>query len=251
MIVLKLGGSVISDKSKPYSLRVQLLKEIAPILRKYSGKLILVHGGGSFGHPKVKEIVEKGFDLRTKGYEVIRVMSEMTNKVVEALGEPFAPYSTPSLWHDGLNVGPLLEAVKIGWVPVIQGNVVPPGRVVSGDELVVEIAKKVDIELVALATDVDGVYETWPPQGPPLREASPCSVEAKGSEGIDVTGGMKKKLEELSKIAGKTKVYVFNGLKVQNYEKLLEGEEVGTRIVPCGTPEKLKAMHYHVEPEGV
>ncbi len=237
MIVLKLGGSVVSDKKKPYSLRIKLIKELGDVLRPYAGELILVHGGGSFGHPKVLEILEKGYTLREKGFEVIRVMNEMTNRIVELLGEPFAPYSTPSMWHEGLLVEPLAEAVKAGWIPVLQGNVVPPGKVVSGDEVVVEIARKLSVKLVALATDVDGVYETWPPSGPPLRRASPCDVEAKGSEGIDVTGGMRKKLEELAKIASKTKVVIFNGLKVENYRRLLKGEDVGTVIEPCNPRE--------------
>jgi isopentenyl phosphate kinase len=233
VIVLKLGGSVISDKRRPYSLRTELLKEIGKVLKEKAGELVVVHGGGSFGHPKVKELEEKGYSLKEKGYEVIRVMNEMTNKVTEALGDPFAPYSTPSAWAGELLVGPIREALEAGWIPVLQGNVVPPGRVVSGDELVVELAEKLGAELVGLATDVDGVYRTWPPQGPPLKEASPCSVEAKGSEGIDVTGGMKKKLEELAKIAGKSEVYVFNGFEVRNYKLLLEGKGVGTRVVPC------------------
>jgi len=233
LIVLKLGGSVISDKRRPYSLRTELLKEIGKVLKKKSGELVVVHGGGSFGHPKVRELLESGYSLKDKGYEVIRVMNEMTNRVTEALGDPFAPYSTPSMWAGELLVEPIREALKIGWIPVIQGNVVPPGKVVSGDELVVELAKKLGAEAVGLATDVEGVYRSWPPSGPPLREASPCSVELKGSEGIDVTGGMRKKLEELAKIAGEVKVYVFNGFKVENYATLLEGGEVGTRVVPC------------------
>ncbi|ABU81748.1 aspartate/glutamate/uridylate kinase [Ignicoccus hospitalis KIN4/I] len=233
MIVIKLGGSVISNKKVPYSLNKELIGKIGNSLREYAGELVVVHGGGSFGHPKVKEIIESGHTLADKGFEVIRVMNLMTNLVVEALGQPFAPYSTPSLWDGRLNVRPLALAAKAGWVPVVQGNVVPPGRVLSGDEIVVELVKELGAERAGVATDVDGVYETWPPKGGPLKEASPCDVEAKGSEGIDVTGGMRKKLEVLEEAARYAEVCIFNGLKVVNFEKFLKGECPGTRVVPC------------------
>ena len=235
LAIIKLGGSVISDKRKPYSLRHNLIKEIGEALRASLGEwnLILVHGGGSFGHPKVKEIMENNMTLKEMGWEVIRVMAEMTVKVTEALGRPFAPYSTPSLWVNGIFVEPLLKALEVGWVPVLQGNVVPPGKVISGDEIVKDIALKLKPDLVALATDVDGVYPKWPPEGEPLKRASPCDVEAKGSQGIDVTGGMKKKLEEMSEVAKVTKVIVFNGLRPENYRKVLAGKAVGTELVPC------------------
>jgi len=235
LAIIKLGGSVISDKKKPYSLRYDLIKEIGEVLRESLGKwdIILVHGGGSFGHPKVKEIMEKNLTLKEMGWEVIRVMSEMSVKVTEALGKPFAPYSTPSLWANGVIVEPLLKALEVGWVPVLQGNVVPPGKVISGDEIVRDIALKLKPDLVALATDVDGVYPSWPPKGEPLKRASPCDVEAGGSQGIDVTGGMKRKLKEMNEVAKVTKVIIFNGLKLENYRKVLEGKAVGTELVPC------------------
>ncbi len=235
LAIIKLGGSVISDKRRPYSLKYELIREIGDVLRRSldEWRLILVHGGGSFGHPKVKEIMDKNMTLKDMGWEVIRIMCDMSVKVTEALGRPFAPYSTPSLWSRGIIVEPLLEAINVDWVPVLQGNVVPPGIVISGDEIVKELALKLKPELVALATDVEGVYASWPPQGPPLKKASPCDVEAKGSQGIDVTGGMKKKLEEMNMVAKVTRVIVFNGLKPENYEKILKGKIVGTEIVPC------------------
>ena len=67
LLVLKLGGSLITDKSKPYSLRADVLKkaaaEVAGSLRDgIIDKLVIVHGVGSYGHPPVIEHkLYKGF----------------------------------------------------------------------------------------------------------------------------------------------------------------------------------------------
>ncbi len=239
LVVLKLGGSVISDKNKPYSLNEEYLKALGEALRnelKEGLELILVHGGGSYGHPKVRELIEADKGLRKYGWDVINVMHEMTGRIVKLLGEPFAAYSTPSLWvNKGLIVEPLLEAVESGWVPVIQGNVVPEGKVISGDELVVELARKVRSRRVLLATDVPGIYERWPPKEgeEPLKVLRACEVEAKGSSGIDVTGGMYKKLAELAKMPKDVEVRVFDGRKVENVIKAIRGEEIGSLVLPC------------------
>ncbi len=233
--LVKLGGSIISDKSKPFSLRKDLITRIGSTLREYLGewKIIVVHGGGSYGDHAVKKIMDEGKTLKEMGWEVVRIMTEMSVEVTKTLGEPFAPYSTPSMWKDGIIVEPLLEALEVGWVPVLQGNVVPPGRVISGDEIIKDLALKLKPELVLLATDVDGVYSSWPPQGPPLKVARPCEVEAGTSSGIDVTGGMRKKLEEMNEVAKISKVLIFSGMRVENFRRAFEGENVGTEIKPC------------------
>ena len=237
LVILKLGGSVISDKRVPYSLNVRYLRELGGVLRDALGKgigIVLIHGGGSFGHPKVKELMENGKDLRGHGWEVVNVMGSMTLKVVEALGEPFAAYSTTSLWvNDGIVIEPIVDALESGWVPVLQGNVVPQGRVVSGDEIVVELVRKLRAERALLATDVPGIYPSWPPRGEPLKAVRACEVEAGGSEGIDVTGGMRKKLEELNKVPKGVEVRVFDGKETENVRKALRGEPLGTLVLPC------------------
>ena len=55
MMILKLGGSLLTDKRKERSLREEDLKrigkEIAEGAQAIKGGLVIVHGGGSFGHP--------------------------------------------------------------------------------------------------------------------------------------------------------------------------------------------------------
>ena len=50
MILIKLGGSIITNKERPLSPRKNTIDRIVKQLRKINEPLIVVHGGGSFGH---------------------------------------------------------------------------------------------------------------------------------------------------------------------------------------------------------
>ena len=50
MILIKLGGSIITNKEKPLSPRKKTLDGITKSLRKIKEPVIIIHGGGSYGH---------------------------------------------------------------------------------------------------------------------------------------------------------------------------------------------------------
>ena len=50
MILIKLGGSIITNKKKPLSPRKKTIENIAKNLKKIGEPLVIVHGGGSYGH---------------------------------------------------------------------------------------------------------------------------------------------------------------------------------------------------------
>ena len=65
--ILKLGGSILSDKNIPYSIKWDNLERIAMEIKNaldyYKSqnkdiRLIVVHGGGSFGHPVAKKYLK-------------------------------------------------------------------------------------------------------------------------------------------------------------------------------------------------
>ncbi|MDW3626632.1 MAG: hypothetical protein QOK72_08305, partial [Nitrososphaeraceae archaeon] len=61
LVIIKLGGSVITFKEKPLSANYKAINNISKILSKLEIPLIIVHGGGSYGHYwSVK------FDMHTK-----------------------------------------------------------------------------------------------------------------------------------------------------------------------------------------
>ena len=60
-MIIKLGGSVITFKDKPLSANYKAIENISHILKRVISPLIIVHGGGSYGHYwSVK------FDMHTK-----------------------------------------------------------------------------------------------------------------------------------------------------------------------------------------
>ena len=60
LVFLKLGGSLITDKTQPYTVRPDKLADLAAQINRSlqtqpSLRLILGHGSGSFGHTAAKE----------------------------------------------------------------------------------------------------------------------------------------------------------------------------------------------------
>ena len=70
-VVIKLGGGLITEKSKLCTPRKEVIKEIALAineLRSNGISMILVHGAGSFGHLKAKSwSLEKGTNESISG----------------------------------------------------------------------------------------------------------------------------------------------------------------------------------------
>ena len=50
MILIKLGGSIITNKERPQSARRKTIDNILKQIKKIDEPKILVHGGGSYGH---------------------------------------------------------------------------------------------------------------------------------------------------------------------------------------------------------
>src|SRR2546428_13349796 len=53
LTILKIGGSVITDKARECTPDISAIQRIADQLSDYDLPLILIHGGGFFGHPFV------------------------------------------------------------------------------------------------------------------------------------------------------------------------------------------------------
>jgi len=98
--------------------------------------------------------------------------------------------------------------------------------------LVSYIAKDLQADVVAIGSNVDGVLFS----GRPLtritrKELSQVQSAIGGSEGVDVTGGMRGKLLELLDLADLgIDSMIFNAGIEGNIARALKGEYVGTRI---------------------
>ena len=243
--ILKIGGSVLTDKKRLESPRMEAIERIAAEIAGHESGLILVHGAGSFGHIHAKNysLVEK---FSAEGVlETHRSVVKLNDLMVESLRSagsspvPVHPLSC-TLLRDGrieaMEIEQIVEMVKRGLVPVLHGDVsmdlVRGAAIVSGDQLVSHLARSLKPEIVALGTAVDGVIFDGEVLAEVRREdLSKISSELGASAGVDVTGGMRGKLEELLDLADQgVSSAIFNAEKKGMIERVLGGERTGTLV---------------------
>lgn len=262
-VILKIGGSVITKKSED-KLEVdernlnRIAKEIAGALKRKKFHLVVVHGAGPFGHvPAEKYGLDAGYRSKSQleGFSLTHQSMEKLNYiVVEALrrqGIPavaYQPSAVGILKNKRLAYFPtgVIEGLlDLGMVPVCYGDVLldleTGFSILSGDHLVPYLASKLNAKKVVIATDVDGIYDKDPKTGrnaKPVKEISRRNIKKillSGSTSTDVTGGMKRKVEELLRLARKNKIRpeIVSALKPGNLRKVLLGERgLGTTITP-------------------
>ena len=84
MIIIKLGGSIITNKQKPLTAKPKIINAIVEKLKTVDEQYIIVHGGGSFGHywsVKYNMHTEaKNYDKR--GISVVKNSMIELNKIV-------------------------------------------------------------------------------------------------------------------------------------------------------------------------
>ncbi len=261
MIILKLGGSVITRKEeeKP-AINHENLKRIAREIEKSTHqKLIVVHGAGSFGHPLAKKYaigdeIQDDLDLKKKmlGFSLTQhAVKELNGIVSEYLRihrtlsvsiQPSSFILTKNKRIQSADLTLIKKYLELGFVPVIYGDVVLDAdesigmAVLSGDQIVKYLAENLKPERVILATDVDGIYNKNPKKYPDahlIEKVSSLGQMETGEETtVDVTGGMGGKVSELlSLLELGIESEIINANKEDNIRKALNGEKVtGTTI---------------------
>ena len=231
----KLGGSVITDKSKPFSYRPDVVSALSEEIASSDQKVVVVHGGGSFGHVVARQhgISSDAAEAPAVGVAQTRgAMYELDRMVCKTMMEfklnpyPFSPFDAVSragklpvaAWLRGL--------LKEGLTPVTFGDVTltPAGfKVLSGDVIMQDLAKILAPERSVFALDVDGVYEEN--SRVIIPELTPSKIRRMKVAGADdATGGMKLKLDAAARIAAEgTRVCFVSGYRRNEFSKALRG----------------------------
>jgi isopentenyl phosphate kinase len=242
-VIVKLGGSVITDKSNPFSYRSDVVSALAEEIASSDERAVVVHGGGSFGHTVAKQLGVSSDVAAANATAVSKTraaMSELNGLLCKTMMEnklypyTFSPFDAVakagkaqvSQWLKGL--------MKSGLTPVTFGDVtLRPGglRILSGDLIVLELAKILQPERCVFALDADGVYEEGTRVIIP--ELTPSKIrKMQVPRGEDATGGMKLKLEVASKVASLgPKVCFVSGYRRNEFSKALKGLEFYGTIV--------------------
>ena len=250
--ILKLGGSLITEKSTPETVDEGSLSAAADAVAEAvvdgadgsgdAGGLVLVHGAGSFGHhyaDKWGVTTESGIRDPAGVLDIHGSMKRLNGRVVGALrerGVPAVPVHPLSFARRdaGGNLDLPLGAVETllgeGFVPVLHGDgVAHEGKgvtVLSGDEVVVRAAVDLGADRVGLCSTVPGVFDADGDVVPEIRSFESVVDALGGSDATDVTGGMAGKVRTLLDLGAPAHVFGPEGLTA-----FLRGESPGTRIL--------------------
>ena len=252
LILIKLGGSVITNKKREFSLReaniLRLGKEIKSALKTGKCKVIIGHGAGSFAHvPAHKYKTKEGIINKNSLYgmsvteDAARKLNSIVIKNFLSLGLPAFSFSPASfLISDGLRysksyLDPIKTALHIGVIPVVYGDVVLDkvrGCTIFSTEKILsilarELMREYKIRII-YATDTNGVYDQNGRTIKIINSGNFGSVKKsiQDSGTTDVTGGMLHKVGESLILAKKfgIKTTIVNGSKVGELKKAILGQ---------------------------
>ncbi|HUC94399.1 MAG TPA: isopentenyl phosphate kinase [Candidatus Saccharimonadales bacterium] len=255
LILIKLGGSIITDKSKEYVVRkeniTRLAKEIDSALKKTGVKIIVGHGAGSFAHTpasiyQTKEglINKKSLFGMSVTEEAARWLNDIVIKEFVSQKLPVFPFSPASFLISDTKVytksyiDPIKIALQIGSIPVVHGDVIIDKKIgctIFSTEKVLsilakELLKNYKIRIIYV-TNVDGVYDEKGKTIPVITDKNFKSLKSSiiGASGVDVTGGMLHKVEESLKLAKETGIetLIING----NSPGLLKDAVLGRKVL--------------------
>src|SRR4030043_1696486 len=94
-VILKLGGSAITDKTGELAAKTEIINRLAEEIKRADlDNLIIVHGGGSFGHPTAQKYgIKDGYNqdpTQKLGFaETHHVMTVLNGLVMDSL-----------IWHE-------------------------------------------------------------------------------------------------------------------------------------------------------
>lgn len=263
LIFVKLGGSLLTDKSGVEALRGDVLDrlagELAELAAEAPGGIVVGHGSGSFGHVAAARY---GVQDGISGPESLTGVSltqdraaALHRRVVAALlargARPLSfPPSAFAVSSDRRPVDmflePLERALDSGFLPVTHGDVAldrSQGAAILSTEAIFEylIGRLVEagrgVERVVWLGETEGV---WDRQGNVVESLSPVSLEdllrhVEGASGTDVTGGMRLRLETAARLAalGVPSVVLDGRLPGRLAAAVRGGEVPGTEILPA------------------
>lgn len=259
LVFLKLGGSLITDKTQPYTPRLDKLADIAlqiaVAISTRQLSLVLGHGSGSFGHVAAKKHgTRQGVHTPEQwaGFAEVWYQASALNRfVMDALqqaGVPslaLAPVSAVSA-RDGKivnwDLAPLQAALAAGLVPVIYGDTIfdsqRGGTILSTEDLFEHLARQLQPQRILLAGLEGAVWADFPERKLRVEKITPASfdeVKARvgASHGADVTGGMESKVRQMLDLVQEIPALtaqIFSGEQPGNIQSVLAGELTGTVI---------------------
>jgi len=218
--MIKLGGSLITDKLVEQSFRADVMSriagEIATALPSLTEPLIIGHGSGSFGHFAAKRhdtITGVQTPEQWRGFaEVGFVAAELNFLIGQQLRRAGVPVfrfqsSAALIAKDGIPqhmpLDNLQKALENGLVPLVYGDVgfdtLRGGTIISTETLFTYLAQSLQVSEIFLVGEVPGVLDETGTVIPLMTPETFGQAQSAitGSRGTDVTGGMLTKVTDM------------------------------------------------------
>ncbi len=258
--IVKIGGSVLTDKNQPFSIRKNIIENVIEQIIESRKKIILIHGGGSYGHPLAKKFkINSGVDTNVTDQilglvETHKAMELLNSKVSDIFLKnkvPAITIHTSSIFLKNKNEIEILSVkglellLNLNVIPILYGDIILDQNgsfsIISGDKIILEICKKLQnykISKVIFCIEEDGLMIQGKSNPKLIKYISSSDLNklslSKFDEKIDVTGGIAGKLVEIESICKLgIPVQIINGLKQGFMLKALKNEEVSSTKINC------------------
>jgi glutamate 5-kinase len=267
--ILKIGGSLITDKAREGVFREDCARRLAQEMKAYGMPLLLLHGTGSFGKPLARRFgYMNGFLSREQSSIVCHVEAVLDDlrgrflRVLRDAGVAACPLAASGLFrtHRGIPIsceaGPVQRLLDSGICPVLSGAIVADDdagfAVLSSDAMAARLALTLAPCRLVLATDVPGLTD------PEARKPSPdvlTEEDRRISAWVkrapdDISGGMEGKLKAGFEAArGGAEVHLVDGRVPGRVLRALQGSAViSTRLLPRNGLSRLRAVRGQYNP---
>lgn len=260
LIMIKWGGSLITEKDKAFTPRLEIIQSLAKQIKditeiKPELKIIIGHGSGSFGHAVASKYQTRtGVKSRAdwagfaKVWHAARSLNVIVSQSLHDQGIPSVTFSPMSFISSTDGIGnefyqfPFDAALSSGIIPVVHGDVVFDhilgGTILSTEDIFSLLADFYHPQKILLAGIEDYIWADFPENKLPIKSISPRNFEEiknliGASASVDVTGGMITKVKlmlDLVKRSPTTKISVFSGLTSDCLIKEVLGSPTGTII---------------------
>jgi isopentenyl phosphate kinase len=267
LILMKLGGSVITEKDQPFTERMDVIKrisrEIHEARQEKNLKLIVGHGGGSYPHVPASQFQTHKGIINEESYrgivEVQDAAAKLNRIIVKQLldeGENAVSIQLSACCiaeNDRIKemyLKPVQKFLEFNVIPVPHGDVALDLKkgctILSTEEVLNFLAKNKKkffpqnkLNRIIVCGRVDGVFTGDPtnPESQLVPTITPKNVEKirdylAESSGIDVTGGMVHKVNRMLELSSKgIQTEIINALKPGYVKRALLGEKnLGTVI---------------------
>lgn len=259
LIVIKLGGSVVTYKDSPTpKVRISTIKRLAKEIKqihKLGYKIILVHGAGSFAHGLVKKH-DLHHGMKTKeqkqAFKLVQKKILQLNRIIKDCLKDvrldvitFPPHTFITQTEGKLNdfdLNLIKKSLSLNQIPILFGDMVLDDQwgcsVLSGDTIICYLGNKLKADKVIFLSDVDGIYDQDPRKNPKakiIREITNKNLSKvlkylSETGRDDVTGEMKGKILQIKNSLKQVPVILLNGLKKQ-----LMVQAASSNLAPIGT----------------